>query len=319
MFKKYFFFSALLFFGFNCYPQVIIHMNYENGVYTIPCEVNGLNLKFIFDTGASNVSISLTEASYMLKHGHLEEDDIYGTSYAKIANGDITENTEILLKEIEIGGIKIYDIKASVVHELEAPLLLGQSAIQKLGKIQLDGNKLIIFNNSPVSSSRSSSYKTSRSSHRNTSAYSSNKYSNYGEVYACSAIYDKPNNGKKIEQACNGRVNILSKYNEKFYKVQYQTVVGFMNFGAFKNPPKKIPSSEKNKKTNNASSVSNKNYTGTKEVYTCAAIYKKPDSSGKKIGQACNGYVTIIERKNEKYYKVRYQSIVGYLMAGSFK
>ena len=55
-------------------------MKREGGVSIIPCKVNGLNLNFIFDTGASNVSISLTEASFMLKNGYLEEGDIIGTS-----------------------------------------------------------------------------------------------------------------------------------------------------------------------------------------------------------------------------------------------
>lgn len=319
MFKKYIFFSVLLFFGFNSYSQVTILMNYENGVYTIPCEVNGLKLKFIFDTGASNVSISLTEASYMLKNGHLEEGDIYGISYAKIANGDITENTEILLKEIEIGGIKIYNIKASVVHELEAPLLLGQSAIQKLGKILLDGNRLIIFNNLAVTSSRSTSYSTSKSSPGNTSAYASKQNASYVAVYTCSGIYDKPNNGKRIEQACDGRVILLSKYNEKYYKVRYKSVIGYLNISSFKKPPKKLSSSEKNKKTSNTSMVYINKNAGTKEVYTCSALYQKPNSNSKKVGEACNGYVTIIERTNEQYFKVSCQSRIGYMTASSFK
>lgn len=123
-----------------------------NGVYTIPCKVNGIPLKFIFDTGASDVVISLSEARFMLKNGYLNSDDIIGTSYSQIANGQITENTKIILREIEIQGLKLYDVTASVIHELSAPLLLGQSAIQKLGRIQLNGNELTIFDEAGVSS-----------------------------------------------------------------------------------------------------------------------------------------------------------------------
>ncbi len=120
----------------NVFAQTKIRMQKEGGVYTVPCKVNGLQLKFIFDTGASNVTISLTEAMFMLKNNYLDKDDIYGSSYAQLANGDITENTEILLKEIEIADLKLYNVRASIVHELSAPLLLGQTAIAKLGKIQ---------------------------------------------------------------------------------------------------------------------------------------------------------------------------------------
>lgn len=125
--------------------QVRIKMKKENGVYTTPCTVNGLKLRFIFDTGASNVSLSLSEAIFMLKNGYLEEEDLKGSSYSQIANGNIVENTTVNLKELEIGGIKLYNIEAIIIHELTAPLLLGQSAIQKLGKIQLEGDELVII------------------------------------------------------------------------------------------------------------------------------------------------------------------------------
>ena len=84
--------------------QTIIKMKSEGGVSIIPCKVNGLNLNFIFDTGASDVSISLTEASFMLKNGYLDKSDIIGTSKYLDANGNINEGVTINLKEIEIAG-----------------------------------------------------------------------------------------------------------------------------------------------------------------------------------------------------------------------
>jgi len=130
----------------SSYAQVTVEMRNEDGVYTVPGKVNGLPLKFIFDTGASNVCLSATEAIFMIKNGYLNQDDIKGQSYSLVANGDIVENTEITLREVEIGGIKIKNVKALVSHSINAPLLFGQSAIQKLGPIQLDKNKLIIQN-----------------------------------------------------------------------------------------------------------------------------------------------------------------------------
>jgi len=122
-------------------------MKRENGVSILPCKVNGLNLKFIFDTGASDVSISMTEATFMLKNEYLDEDDIIGKSKYQDANGTISEGVNINLRELEIGGLKLYNVKASVVKNLKAPLLLGQSAISKLGVVQLDleANTLTIF------------------------------------------------------------------------------------------------------------------------------------------------------------------------------
>ena len=101
-------------------------------------------MTFIFDTGASDVSISSTEAEFLLKQGLLEETDIKGKIKYKIANGKIEEGTKIIIREINIDGIILKNVKASIVHQADAPLLLGQSAISKLGSIKLDGNKLII-------------------------------------------------------------------------------------------------------------------------------------------------------------------------------
>lgn len=125
--------------------EVVVPMErQENGLYLIPCKVNGVPMKFIFDTGASSVNISMTEALFLLKNGQIQENDIKGTSRAQIANGEIVENTKILLRKIEVGGIEINDVDATVSHNLNAPLLLGQSAISKLGTIQLEGTNLII-------------------------------------------------------------------------------------------------------------------------------------------------------------------------------
>jgi clan AA aspartic protease (TIGR02281 family) len=129
--------------------QAIIVMKKENGIYTMPCKVNGLPLKLIFDTGASNVSISLTEANFMIKNDFIDSDEIKGTQYFQIASGELQEGTEIILREIQLGDITLKNVPASVVHELDAPLLLGQSALNKFNKILFDysNNTLTLFQN----------------------------------------------------------------------------------------------------------------------------------------------------------------------------
>lgn len=130
----------------DSFAQVTIQMDKRGNVYYIPGKVNGLDLEFIFDTGASNVCLSMTEALFMLKNGKLDMQDVKGTSYSSIADGSIVENTNVILREIEVGGITLTNVEAVVVQNLDAPLLFGQSAIQKLGPIQLDGNTLVISN-----------------------------------------------------------------------------------------------------------------------------------------------------------------------------
>ena len=139
---------ALTIIWFHSKSQTTIRMQKKNGVYIVPCKVNDLKLKFIFDTGASEISISLTEALFMLKNGYLSQEDILGKQYFTDATGDISVGTKIILKKIEFAGNVIYNVEASVVNTISAPLLLGQSAMAKLGKFQFNPSNgtLIILN-----------------------------------------------------------------------------------------------------------------------------------------------------------------------------
>lgn len=130
----------------NINAEVRIHMEKEAGVYKVPCSVNGLKLKFIFDTGAASVCISQTYAEMMLENGYLDESDILGTSQSTIADGSNIDNVVINLRKVEIGGLSLENVSAVVVPTQNAPLLLGQSVIQRIGKVSIDGEYLVIHN-----------------------------------------------------------------------------------------------------------------------------------------------------------------------------
>lgn len=126
--------------------EVRIHMEKEGGVYKVPCKVNGLKMKFIFDTGAAKVCISSAYAEMMLENGYLDKSDIKGTSKSTIADGRVIDNVVINLRKVEIAGLTIENVPAVVVPTQNAPLLLGQSVIQKLGRVSIDGEDLVIHN-----------------------------------------------------------------------------------------------------------------------------------------------------------------------------
>jgi len=214
--------------------QTVIKMEKLNGIYVMPCKVNGLDLKFIFDTGASNVSISLTEALFMLKNGYMSESDLMGTEYYQIANGNIEEGTEIILKTIEIGKLKLFNVKASIVHKLSSPLLLGQSALSKLGKIEFDyAENTLTVNNGQ------SDYVSG-----NTGSYSS-KVSGDG-YYKFETTFNNPafNVPLRSEPNINSRelyqcpkwatVYVIDDSGEIFYKVSVDGRIGYLSKGFLK-------------------------------------------------------------------------------------
>lgn len=118
----------------------------HSGLYEIPCIINELPLKFFFDTGASAVTISSVEANFMLKNGYLKSEDIKSKEYYSVATGEIHEGTTIRLREIKIGDAILRNVDASVVHNQQAPLLLGQSVLERFGVVTIDNinSRLII-------------------------------------------------------------------------------------------------------------------------------------------------------------------------------
>jgi aspartyl protease family protein len=118
-----------------------VKMIKQNGVYEIPVDINGVPMHFIFDTGAGMISISATEAIFLYKQGKLSSDDILGKENYMDANGNISEGTIIILREVKIGNKVLTNVRASVVNNLDAPLLVGQSALEKFGKVSIDYNR----------------------------------------------------------------------------------------------------------------------------------------------------------------------------------
>jgi aspartyl protease family protein len=118
-----------------------VKMEKRNGVYQIPVTINGSEMYFIFDTGAGMISISSVEATFLYKQGRLKDEDFVGKADFLDANGNISEDAIIILKEVTLGNRTIRNIQASVVGNAKAPLLFGQSALEKFGKISIDYNK----------------------------------------------------------------------------------------------------------------------------------------------------------------------------------
>lgn len=119
-------------------------MRRENGIYYVPIIVNGLNLDFVFDTGASDISLSAAEATVMVRQGKITEDDVVGQARFSDANGDVSVGTVVILKTVQIGDIVLENVEATVVDNIQAPLLLGQTALAKFGKVTIDYNNYTI-------------------------------------------------------------------------------------------------------------------------------------------------------------------------------
>jgi aspartyl protease family protein len=130
----------------NLDDRNILKMENQNGVKYVWIEINEIRLKFIFDTGASSICISPAEATVLYRQGTLRKEDILDTEYFQDATGKISEGTKINLRNVKIGNMLLENIEATIIDNVNAPLLLGQSVLERFGKIEIDNeNGQIIF------------------------------------------------------------------------------------------------------------------------------------------------------------------------------
>ena len=67
------------------------------------------------------------------KNGYLNANDVVGSLLYMDANGDVSVGTIINLKNVNFGGLDLNNVRASVVRNQKAPLLLGQNVLGNQG------------------------------------------------------------------------------------------------------------------------------------------------------------------------------------------
>lgn len=105
------------------------------GHYTLTGTINGQSVPFLLDTGASNVVIPGDIADALkLKRGR--------AGYASTANGTI-EVYQTQINELNIGPIRLRNVRADINPHMSGDILLGMSALRSLEMIHRDDQLLI--------------------------------------------------------------------------------------------------------------------------------------------------------------------------------
>lgn len=121
--------------------QKVINLKDKNGIYSLPVKINNtLTLDFVLDLGAADVNLSQDVFSVLVKAGAIKISDYIGEQNYLLADGTAIKSNVINLKSLKIGEKEIKDVRASISNSANSPLLLGQSALKKLGKYSIDNN-----------------------------------------------------------------------------------------------------------------------------------------------------------------------------------
>ncbi len=123
---------------------IIVPFIRKDGVKYVEAEINGtFTVPMIVDTGCSTTLISLAEAEYLAQKGVLTIQDYEGESISVIADGSLSVNSVVILRQLAIKGVNgdlLYcgNVEALVSDNPQAPLLLGNEILDRLGGYMVD-------------------------------------------------------------------------------------------------------------------------------------------------------------------------------------
>lgn len=123
-----------------------VKLSFKNGVYHIPVKINNsVNLDFVLDLGAADVLISPDVFMTLYRSGSITDKDFVGVNTYKFADGSTAKSNVFYLRSLMLGNVEIKDVRAAVATSLDAPLLLGQSALKKLPNYLIDNKRALLI------------------------------------------------------------------------------------------------------------------------------------------------------------------------------
>jgi aspartyl protease family protein len=110
-----------------------------DGHFYVTMEVNGAPIRFVIDTGASELVLSRADAA----RAGIEPDGLIFSGRAFTANG-MVETAPVTLASVVLGGVADTDVPA-VVNAGEMPeSLLGMSYLERFSRMEISGGRMVM-------------------------------------------------------------------------------------------------------------------------------------------------------------------------------
>lgn len=110
----------------------------ESGQFRLTAQVNGQDTRFLVDTGADMVALTVEDARNLGINVNPEAFEPIGRSASGVAKG-----AAVHIDRFQLGEEEFRDVDAIVLEGLGTNLL-GQSMLRRLGKIEMRGDRMII-------------------------------------------------------------------------------------------------------------------------------------------------------------------------------
>jgi clan AA aspartic protease (TIGR02281 family) len=117
-----------------------IKLNDKNGTFIVDVKFKSLNVPFILDSGAAEISISSTLEKQLLTNGTITKDNYLSDGLYRVADGRIVSQRRVLIKKITVGNFTVRNVSASIGSE-DTPLLLGKNFLDKFNSWSIDNSE----------------------------------------------------------------------------------------------------------------------------------------------------------------------------------
>ena len=122
-----------------------VKLERQGNVYVVPVLINrAITLKFILDSGASDVLIPADVFLTLIRTGTVSESDLIGSKTYSLADGSKLKGAQFIVRELMVGDQLASNVVASV-GPVTGDLLLGLSFLSRFGSVTLDNERHVLI------------------------------------------------------------------------------------------------------------------------------------------------------------------------------
>ena len=118
-----------------------VRLEKQWGVLVVPVRINdAIDLKFIVDSGASDVTIPADVVLTLLRTGTLSESDFLGSRDYTLADGSTVPSKIFRIRSLKVGNKVLENVTGSIAP-VKGDLLLGQSFLSRFKSWHIDNTR----------------------------------------------------------------------------------------------------------------------------------------------------------------------------------
>lgn len=124
-----------------------VPLKLSGGTFIVPVTINNaIDVRFIVDSGAADVTIPADYVELLIKMGSLSENDFIGKRIFRLANGTTVPAQTFRLNSVQVGGRVLQNVTGSVSIG-SGGFLLGQSFLGRFRSWSIDNKRKVLVLN----------------------------------------------------------------------------------------------------------------------------------------------------------------------------